>query len=123
MTAEYIGGQTQASMLSAAKFLKSEFVISAVIAMLVVAFVHASARRRARNEPLATDPPPNLFKVFAVALCASYLIMYLLVGQQQHGGDGPVSPPSRRAPLAGGSGIESALKEAMRYIDAGEPDF
>lgn len=109
--------------MRAAKFIKSEFAVSVVIALLVVAFVHVSARRRAREEaPMATGPPPNLFKVFAVALCAAYLIMYLLVGGEGGGRAGPPAAASAAAPLSGG-GIDSALREAMRYIDAGEPDF
>lgn len=105
---------------SAAKIIKSEFAVSAVIALLVTAFVHTSSKKRAR-EGLAVEAKPNLFKVFAVTLCAAYLIMFILMSNNR--GPGGADGASLAAASSTLPGIDSAIKEAMRYVDVGDPDF
>ena len=104
------------------RFLRNEFALSGLIAAVAVAIAQAGARRRAREAGLtgAAAPQPNLFKVFAIALCASYLVLYI-VGSR--GGSGAGDAGKAAAAAASTAGIDSAIKEAMRYVDAGDPDF
>lgn len=115
-------------------FLKQEFLLSVLVGMLVLAFVHMGTQGKTREDFYQDDagnvyqqrvPDPvgtaSYMKLFLGTVVGVYLLLYMLHSSGSSNSPSLGGGPS--LPSIGNGAFDDAIKAALKHIDVGEPTF